>query len=261
MPLVNLTKHNDNYISLTINNPESRNLMTPELIEELNSHLDNINTNPKIKVAVIDGEGKSFSLGLDLPLFIEKYKLINSDNAKTEKELYNLIKMLQNTFKKISESQAIFIASVHKHVYGAGLDLISWCDIRIGTDNSRFCISETDLEIVADLGSLNNLPYIIGSNNTNFLALTGKSITAQEALHMGLLNQLTKNESLHEETYKIASGLLAKPGSILKNLKRSMNFIKTVSHADGLDYLAKLNSRELLHSGILQKLMKSKINS
>ena len=252
MPFIKYNEVLPHAAVITLNCPETRNLMTPGLIEELDKYLSLINQNPEIKVVVINGAGKSFSMGFDLPGFIDKF---HSDNIGSDKEekLYELIIKLQNIFLKISHSPAVFIASMQRHVFGAGLDLASWCDIRIGAKNSKYCIAETDLGIVADLGSLNNLPYIIGESNTRYLALTGSVLSGESAFAMGLLNQITENENLEKDTMNLVNKLLNKPGNILKSLKSSLNHLMTVPHAQGLEFLAKLNSKELLRSGILKE--------
>jgi len=89
---------------------------------------------------------------------------------------------------------------------GAGIDLLSACDIRIAEKNTTFSIRETKIAIVADLGTLQRLPYIIGYGWFNELALTGRNFSADEALKMGFITHMCDSESaLLEKANTIAT--------------------------------------------------------
>ena len=100
---------------------------------------------------------------------------------------------LQGGFNKIEQCRKPMIAAIHSHCIGGGIDLISACDIRIATRDAVFSIRETRMGIIADLGTLQRLPYIIGHGWFRELALTGRDFTAEEALQMGLITRICED--------------------------------------------------------------------
>ena len=83
------------------------------------------------------------------------------------------------------------IAAVHGYCIGGGVDLVSACDIRLASADAVFSVRETKVAIVADLGSLQRLPHIIGKGHVAELAYTGKDITAARAQSIGLVNDVS----------------------------------------------------------------------
>jgi enoyl-CoA hydratase len=83
------------------------------------------------------------------------------------------------------------IAAVHGYCIGGGVDLIAACDIRLASADALFSVREAKVAIVADLGSLQRLPHIIGKGHVAELAYTGKDISAERAESIGLVNHVT----------------------------------------------------------------------
>lgn len=97
------------------------------------------------------------------------------DPARDIYKMRNIIKDFQDTFTAIEECSKPVIAAVHNGCFGAGVDLITACDIRYCSKDSFFCVKEVDIGMAADVGSLQRLPKVIGNNSlVRELCLTGR---------------------------------------------------------------------------------------
>src|SRR5262249_44339692 len=135
------------------------------------------------------------------------------------------------------------IAAVGGWCIGGGLDLIAACDIRLCSQDARFSLREVKVAIVADLGSLQRLPRIIGEGNTRELALTGKDIDANRALRINLVNEAQHTqEALLEADRPPPRETAHNPPLVVQGIKRVMNYCAGKSVAEGLEYVAVWNS-------------------
>ena len=135
------------------------------------------------------------------------------------------------------------IAAVHGWCIGGGVDLISACDVRTASADARFSVRETKLGIVADLGSLQRLPRIVGQGNARELALTGTDIGAQRAQAMGLISEVaTDRDGALQAARAMAQEIAENPPLVVRGVKQVMNFGEDKSVDDGLEYVAAWNS-------------------
>jgi enoyl-CoA hydratase len=132
---------------------------------------------------------------------------------------------------------------VHGACIGGGVDLISACDVRLCTQDAKFSVKEVKVAIVADLGSLQRLPPIIGQGHTRELALTGKTIDAARALRIGLVNDVLETpEALAAAAGAMAAEIAANPPLTVRGVKDVLDFGADRSVADGLAYVAAHNA-------------------
>jgi enoyl-CoA hydratase len=227
-----------------LNRPEKRNAMDWSFWRDLPFVIDEINADLSIHAFVIAARGKSFSTGLDLNSFFTEFKhLIQGELADGREKLYELVLLMQKGINAVYNSKKPSIALVQKHCIGGGLDLISACDIRYAAHDASFSLREAKVGIVADMGSLQRLPAIIGQGNTRELALTGKDIDATEALRMGLVTKvLSSNTELLEEGLKVAHEIAENPTIVIRGVKQVLNFGYGKSLEDGLNYVAAWNA-------------------
>jgi enoyl-CoA hydratase/carnithine racemase len=234
----------DNHIAwLILNRPEKRNVMGLAFFEEIGSLLDDFDRNPDIRAVIIRAEGKSFSAGTDLE---EAATLVNQRSADGRDNMYNGILALQQGFTKIENCRKPVIAAVHSHCIGGGMDMISACDMRLAAKDAIFSIRETRMGIVADLGTLQRLPHIIGQSWFRELALTGRDFTAQEALQMGLVTRICDDRSsLYKEAENLANQIAACPPLTVQGTKEAINYSRDNGIQAGLQYVAQKNSAAL----------------
>jgi len=233
-----------NIALLYLNRPEKRNAMDWSFWRDLPFVIEEINADPSIHGFIIAARGKSFSTGLDLENFFGEFKhIVQGELADGREKLYELVLLMQKGINAVYDSKKPSIALIQKHCIGGGLDLISACDIRYATLDASFSLREAKVGIVADMGSLQRLPSIIGQGNTRELALTGKDIDGNEALRMGLVTKVFKSESeLLEEGLKVAHEIAENPTIVIRGVKQVLNYGYGKSLEDSLNYVAVWNA-------------------
>ncbi|MCW7462304.1 crotonase/enoyl-CoA hydratase family protein [Leptospira limi] len=236
-----------NIAILWLNRPEKRNAMNWPFWRDLPDMVAEIDADPKIHCFVIAGKGKSFSTGLDLEEFFQDFKpVVQGELADGREKLYQLILTMQKGINAVYNSKKPSIALVQKHCIGGGLDLVSACDIRYASEDAVFSLRESKVAIVADMGSLQRLPHLIGNAHTRELALTGKDISATEALQMGLVTKVTKDfDSLLVEGLKTAEEISENPTIVIRGVKQVLNHGIGKTIEEGLDYVAVWNASML----------------
>ena len=139
---------------------------------------------------IVAAKGPHFSVGLDLKEFGGGLRLHANPRRKRplERAPYKAVRAMQASVTSIAELAVPVIAAVHGYCIGGGVDLVSACDVRLCANDTKFSVRETKVAIVADLGSLQRLPTIIGAGHLAELAYTGKDIDASRALEIGLVN-------------------------------------------------------------------------
>ncbi len=229
---------------LYFNRPEKLNAMNWPFWRDLPAVVSELEEDGEILAVVIAGLGKSFSVGLDvMELFINHQDALNAATAPARQKLLQLILTMQEGISMIARSGKIYIAAIHRHCIGAGLDIASACDLRLATTDAVFSLRETKISIIADMGSLNLLPGIIGQANTKLLAYTGRDIDAAEALRMGLISAIYEDrEILLEKAIALAAEITANSGAVVRGTKKILKYMENHSAQDGMDYVASWNA-------------------
>jgi enoyl-CoA hydratase len=235
---------------LIFNRPEKRNTMGLAFFEEIGEWFENFDRNAEIRVVIVRAEGKSFSAGTDLE---EAAKLLAQGSADGRESMRKEILALQQSFTKIEKCRKPVIAAVHSHCIGAGVDLICACDIRMATADAIFSIRETRMGIIADVGTLQRLPYIIGHGWFRELALTGRDFTAPEALQMGLVTRICDDPpALYAEAENLASQIAACPPLTVQGTKNVILYSRDNGIEAGLQYVAQKNAAALPSEDLIE---------
>jgi enoyl-CoA hydratase len=241
---------------LYLNRPDRRNAMNWPFWRDLEGAVRKIEAQKEVKVVLVCARGKSFTTGLDLEEFFEQFKdTLTSEIGEKREELRNLILVMQSGFRAMMQSRLIFIACVHKHCIGGGLDLICACDLRLGTADAAVSLRETRVAIVADMGSLNRLPAIVGDGNTRLMAFTGRDFSGTECKQMGLFSYVYESqEAMMKAAEDLAQEIAANPGIVLRGVKHNINFQQDHTTAEGMDYVATFNAA-MLDTRALREMM------
>lgn len=226
-----------------INLAKKANCMTKEFWYELPILMAELEESSEVSVVVISGSGKHFSSGIDANILVEIM-----DNESDDKTAYieAEIRKMQLAISSIEDCSKPVIAAIHGACVGGGVDLVTACDIRMSTYSAAFCILETKLGIVADLGTLQRLPKLIGEQAARELSYSSRMFTAYRAKKLGLVRSLhfTK-EQLMKSALKLAKEFADLPLMAVTGTKRSLNFSRDHSVQEGLCHIAKENALNL----------------
>jgi enoyl-CoA hydratase len=164
---------------------------------------------------------------------------------------------MQRTFSSLAECAVPVIAAVHGYCIGAGVDLITACDIRYAAADAVFSIRETRLAMVADVGTLQRLPRIIDPGSVAELAYTGRDFDAGEAASLGLVTRvLPDRDAALAAALETAELIAANSPLAVQGTKAVLQAGESKTVGDALDYVA-LWSAAFLHSNDLAEAMAS----
>jgi enoyl-CoA hydratase len=180
--------------TLWLDRPEKRNAMSHEMWSALPDAMASVAEDDNIRAVVIAGRGKSFCVGIDLG-DLAGGPVNSGEGAEVSGATANLrqigvTRAFQAAISAIAECPVPVIAAIHSHCIGAGMDLITACDIRLASADAIFGVRETKIGIVADVGTLQRLPGIVSAGQVAELCYTGKDIDAQRAEKIGLVNDV-----------------------------------------------------------------------
>jgi enoyl-CoA hydratase/carnithine racemase len=232
----------DGYITwVTMNRPEKRNTFTLQMFEGFIDLFPRLDSDPDVRVIIIKAEGKSFTAGLDL---MEAGGMFDpAPGADAREENRKMIRRMQESNNVIERCRKPVIAAVHSHCIGAGVDLVSACDIRLAARDAVFSIRETRIAITADLGTLQRLPTIIGQGWTRELALTGRDFTAEDALKIGFITHLCETrEDLYKKAGDIAGEIADNSPLAVQGTKDVIIYSRENGVPAGLQYVAQKNA-------------------
>ncbi|MDX2045073.1 MAG: enoyl-CoA hydratase/isomerase family protein [Acidobacteriota bacterium] len=192
---------------LTLDRPEKRNALHPELIAKLTASLEEAAGNADINVVIITGAGKSFCAGLDL-------------NFVLEASFEDKIAYLENVFamfQRIYTQPQPVIAAINGPAIAGGFDLAVMCDFRLCSPEATFAQTEILLGLTQMIFPLYK---IIGLGRAKELAMTGEVIHSNEAHRIGLVNHVCDSEQLLGSTMSLAETLASRPRAALFETKR-----------------------------------------
>jgi len=219
--------------------------MPPALFTELGATFAELSNEPTLRAVIVRGDTKAFSYGLDLPAAFAAWgpSFAGTGLAAGRTELWKMIGGIQATITAVASCPVPVIAAVHGWCIGGGVDLITACDLRICTADARFSVRETKVAMVADLGSLQRLPLVIGDAATRELALTGKDIDAGRALALGLVSQVVADrDALDAAARALAAEIAGNPPLVVRGVKEILDQATRRDVAEGLERVAMWNA-------------------
>jgi len=172
---------------ITLNRPEVFNAISQELIDEFSDALDKVNKDYEIQVLILTGAGKGFQAGAD----------IRELSMMTPMSILRWNEGVLRNNAKVEKLRQPVIAAINGLAMGGGLELALACSIRIAAAGAKLALPEVKLGIIPGTGGTQRLPRLIGKGKAYELLLTGDTITAEDALNIGLINKVVpKGEAL-----------------------------------------------------------------
>jgi len=249
--------------TLWLDRAEARNALGPAFWADLPLAMADLSNDSAVRAVVIAARGPHFSVGLDLKAMAGMLTG-GADNGHGTPEVPGTgdatqarqvsmasratvarqgIVRMQRSVSSVAECPKPVIAAIHGYCIGGGVDLASACDIRVASADAVFSVRETKVAIVADLGSLQRLPRIIGKGHVAELALTGKDISAARAKEIGLVNDVFPDlDATLGAAYGLAGEIAANSPLAVQGTKAVLAACEDRSVADGLDYVATWNA-------------------
>ena len=199
---------------LRLNRPEAANAMNLPLLRALYDGLMRCDTDPRVRAVLITGEGRNFCAGGDVRSFAA-----NSDNLPPH--IREVTAWLNNSIALLTQLSAPVIAAVHGVAAGGGgFGLVCAADLVIAGESARFIGPGTRIGMTPDAGTTVTLPALVGFRKAMEIVLTNPTLSAADALGIGLLNRVVPDDALLPEALSLARQLAAGPQEAVAATKR-----------------------------------------
>ena len=204
-----LREDHEGVATLTLNRPEARNALSPEMVDQLGEALRSCR-GPNIRAVVLSGAGGSFCSGADVKDFVDH--LENGGPEEISQHLNNLAGALhRDVVLEIRRLQKPVIAGIDGVAAGGGFSLMLACDLRIASSTARFLMAYANIGATADGGSTYMLPRLIGAGKAMELYLASQPLSADGALEIGLVSQVCPSGDLDRHVLETAMRLAQGP--------------------------------------------------
>ena len=201
----------DKHIALIqLNRPKELNALNLQLMLELKKALQQLDDNDDVRCIIITGNEQAFAAGADI-------KQMESKNA------IDLLKIDQfETWDQIRKTKKPIIAAVSGFALGGGCELVMTCDMVVASETAKFGQPEIKLGIMPGAGGTQRLTKAVGKALAMEMVLTGKFISAEEALSAGLINRVVPTELYLEEAVKMAKEITVQSPIAIRLAKESV---------------------------------------
>ena len=219
---------------VTLNRPESLNVYTIQMRDDLNEILRAIKDDRDVKIGIFRGAGeKAFCAGADLSEFLTAPPPVIARQVRWQRDVWGLF---------LSIPQPL-IAALHGYVLGSGIEMALCCDIRIASEDVRFGLPEVGLGIIPAAGGTQTLPRLIGRGKALEMLLTSRWIDAEEAYRIGLVNQVVPKETLLQDAEEMARKIASHDPGAVRYAKQAVVKGLDLTLAQGLDLEKRLAAR------------------
>ena len=248
--------------TLFLDRPEKLNALHRALWHSIPEAVAVLDADPDVRVIVLAGKGKAFCAGIDLMDHAQGLaggSLTGGEGSAVAKrrQLYDDIRAYQDTCSSFANTNKPVIAAVHGACIGAGMDLITACDIRLASAEATFSVRETRIAMVADVGSLQRLPRVVGDGAAREWIFTGGDYSATRARDVQLLNEVLPDPAaLMARARELAATIAANSPLAVQGSKHVLGFASRREVDASLDYVAVWNAA-FLHSEDLGEAMQA----
>jgi 2-(1,2-epoxy-1,2-dihydrophenyl)acetyl-CoA isomerase len=216
--------------TITLNRPEAMNALADDMREVLLQRLEDCARDANVRCVVITGAGKAFCAGGDIAAMARWQE--NNDNSV----LVGRLDVVEKVVRLLRSMPQPVIAAVNGPAAGGGMNMALGCDMRLGCEKTLFSESFVKIGLVPDWGGFQSLTRLIGAAKAMELMMTGDRIKAEEALRLGLLNQLYPMDSFRDQVQAFAQRLASGPPQALAAIKKGVYFAAEASLDEVLDF-------------------------
>ena len=230
----------DSHARITLNRPPL-NILNIDMMTEIGEALESLHNQDNVKIVIFGSACTVFSAGVDM-----------ADH--TPQKVFQLLDAFHKIFLTMVEIGKPTVAAVNGPALGGGCELATFCDLVIASESAKFGQPEIKVGVFPPIATL-VFPYLVGRKKAMELILTGETVTAKEALSLGLINRVVAPEKLGDAVREIASKILANSGPVLQMTKKAMlsgeglNFQDALKKAQDI-YLNHLMALEDTNEGL-----------
>ena len=222
-----------------LNRPDALNTMIPQFWSELPQVIAELSDRGDVRAIVVSSTGKHFSAGMDLSVFTSSGLSLDGEPGRRNATFMLLVKRLQESFTALERARVPVLAAVQGGCIGGAVDMVCAADMRYASADAYFVIQETNIGMTADVGTLQRLPKLIPDGVAREMVYTGRRMSAQRALEVGLVNEVfDDHESLVAGVVEIAAEIATKSPLTLWGAKEALVYARDHSVPDSLHQIA-----------------------
>jgi enoyl-CoA hydratase len=245
----------DGVAEVELARPEKSNAMNRAMWHELRATFQYLDKLPAARVVMLTGAGKNFTAGIDLEMLMTIGAVGKSDvcPGRVREQLRLQVLDLQDVISSLDYCRKPVLAAIHGACVGGGVDLVTAADMRYCTADARFVVKEIDLGLVADVGTLQRLPKIIGDGMAREMAYTGRPVDGAEAKEIGLVNRVfPTREAMIEGVRGLARQIASKSPLAMRGTKEMIRYTRDHSVRDSLEMMAIWNAGLLVSEDLME---------
>ena len=241
---------------LWLDRPERKNALGDAFWRDFPDAMRVCESAPDVRAVVLLARGPVFSAGIDLqemrPLLLGDDGSMKS-SAADRRALHRQIERMQDAMSSAADCQVPVIAAIQGPCIGAGVDLVTACDIRLCSSDAVFSVRETRMAMVPDLGTLQRLRGIVPEGHLAELVYTGRDIGADRAESIGLVNDVYEDaEALRSGAGKLAGQIAANSPQAVQGSKRLLRLERRQREEEGLAHGALWNTSFLQSADLVE---------
>lgn len=215
----------DRIATITLNRPQKRNALSDRLTPALRESLLKLEADPNVRVVVLTGAAKAFCAGGDVSEMgtgLEKRQADNSPDT-LEAAIRSLQHKQETLTLRLVDLAKPTIAALPGPAAGAGLSIALACDLRIAAESAFLVPGFARIGLSGDYGGSWLLSKLVGPGRAKELYFTGRRLDAQEALALGIFNEVVSDETLAERTRELAGEIAAGPPIAIRYMKENID--------------------------------------
>ena len=221
---------------VTLNRPEKRNAMSPELNDEMVNVLDVLEVDSRVKVLVLTGAGDSFSAGMDLR---EYFRAL--DGLSYEEQMQRRRSAWTWHWRRLMSYPKATIAMVNGWCFGGAFTPLVSCDLAIAAEDAQFGLSEINWGIIPGGNVTRAVVATMRHRDAMYYVMTGNTFDGRKAAEMGLVNEAVPKGKLEERTRALAVELMGKNPTVLRGCKEAVRMVQGMSWEQSDEYLMSKN--------------------
>jgi enoyl-CoA hydratase/carnithine racemase len=212
-----LYEKKDSIAVATFNRPAVLNAFRQATLREFISILDDVKADNTVRVLIITGNGRAFSAGIDL-----KEMASSTSDGRSLKQEYDELQAIQDVTRRMVHLPKITIAAVNGIAVGIGVETALASDIRLAGDKATFAFTEVKRALFETNGVMYILPRLVGMGRAMQILLTGETISAQDALNVGLVTRVVALDQLMEYAIDMAHTIASNAPLSVRLVKQTM---------------------------------------